>query len=297
MPESYARTHGAPAPGEAAWDDLPVLLAAAREGSLTGAARRLGVNQSTASRRLQALEAAVGGRLFDRRPDGLVPTALALALLPHAEAAQDAVDGFRRTAAGQDPDPGGTVRLAVPDGLDSLLLAPSLPAFFARHPRIRLEIVASPALSNLARREADLALRFVRPTVGDLVARRLLDLPQGLFGTAACAAGGAQAPWIAWDEELGQVPEAAFEARHGGERIVLRLNRIEARLAAARAGVGLAVLPLAVAKLAPELVAVDPGAPVPGCALWLVAHRALMPAPRVRAVWDFLVEVGEGTVG
>lgn len=272
------------------WADLEVLLAAWRAGTLTEAARALGVNQSTASRRLVALEADLGGRLFDRTPDGLVPTALAAELLPAAEAAESAMLGFRRALSGHDRGLDGDVRLAAPDGLDSSFLAPRLPAFYAVHPGIRLEIVASATASNLSRREADLGLRLVRPSGGDLVIRRLATLAQGVWGTAARAAEGlASAPWIAGDEGGPSAPEAPWEANFAPTTPRLRANRLDTRLAAARAGVGLTIAPDLLAERAPELVRVAVPEPVPPCELWLAAHRALFPVPRVRAVWTFLV--------
>lgn len=296
MAPRHASSHGGAAGVgvEQSWSDLAVLLAAWRARSLTGAARELGVNQSTASRRLAALEGELGGRLFDRTPDGLVPTALAADLLPHAEAAETTMQRFRQALAGLDRRLEGDVRLAVPDGIDSLFLAPRLPAFFAQHPGVALEVVASATLTNLARREADLALRFVRPTAGDLISRRVATLAQGVWGTAERAGQGlAAAPWITWEEGSPGGTEAPWEAHFAPAEPRLRVNRADARLAAARAGVGLTILPDALAVQWRELVRVEVPEPVPSCDLWLVAHRALFAVPRVRAVWTFLVQSAE----
>lgn len=267
------------------WDDVRLFLAAARAGSLTGAGRALGVNQSTASRRLAALEAALGARLFDRHRDGLVPTPLTVDLLPLAERAEAAMFGFLEVVAGQDEGVVGTVRLAVPDGMDSLLVVPELPVFYQRHPGVALEVVGSASLANLARREADLALRFVRPAAGDYVVRRLASVSVGVW-----ARPGAPARWILADEASPE--DAAWAERHvPAEAVRLRVNRTEARVAAVQAGLGCALLPDAAARMLGGLERRAQGAPLPACDLWMVAHRPLYRVPRVRAVWDFLAEV------
>lgn len=270
-----------------AWDDLRVFLAAMRTGSLTRAARTLGVNPSTASRRLGALEASLGVRLFDRVRDGLEPTPVARDVLVPAEAAEAAILGFSSTIAGRDSALQGGVRLTVPDAMDSLLVVPALPIFYARYPRITLEVIGSPALLNLARREADLALRFVRPVAGDLVVRRLVTMTTGVWTRA-----DAPDRWILADDGDGAPAEQAWIARHVPDvRAILRVNRMEARVAAVEAGLGRAALPDAAARRIPGLVRVPLPDDPPACELWIVAHRRLYGVPRVRAVWDFLVEV------
>ncbi|MEQ1564948.1 MAG: LysR family transcriptional regulator [Myxococcota bacterium] len=275
------------------WDDVRLFLAAWRARSLTGAARALGIHQSSASRRLAALEEAVGARLFDRGRDGLEPTGIGASAVGAAEAAERAMNEFGRALAGTEVTERGTVRLAVPDGLDTLWIAPHLPAFRRAHPHIALELIASAAVANLARREADLALRFARPDAGDLVTRRLLHFANGVWGVPERVADGG--PWIDWDEGAA-APEARWVADHvRPAEVVLRTNRVEVKLAAARAGVGLAVLPDALAAREPTLsrLPVD----VPGCDLWLVAHRGLHRVPRVRAVWAFAERIAAAERG
>ncbi len=278
------------------WRDLPVLLACWRAGSLTEGARLLGVNHATASRRLAALEEKLGSRLFDRNPDGLAPTPIALELLPHAEAAEAAMTGFERAVLGLERGVDGPVRLATPDGFDSLLVAPHLVELFARHPGVALHLVPTPTATDLGRREAaDLTLAFVRPTQGDLVARRLAELTQGVWGAPARVSEGlGRAPWIASGDP--DATTAPWEQRHvhGAPRV--RIHRLEARLAAARAGIGLTILPDLFARTVPELDDARTAEPVPSVDLWLVAHRALHAVPRVRAVWSFLVDLAERTL-
>lgn len=277
------------------WDALRLFLAAARARSLTGAARTLQLDQSTASRRLAALERSLGVRLFERVPGGLEPTAIAGQVLPLAEAAEAQVLEFVRTTAGADEALQGTVRVAVPEAVDSELLVPELSAFYERYPKVRLELVAGAALLNLARREADVALRLVRPEGGDLVALRVASLSTGVWGTKALVAKGvARAPWVTFDEASAFALEARWLARHvSAEQVRLRCNRLEALTAAAKLGLGLALLPDALAKRVGGLVRLPLGEIVPPVPLWLVAHKALLRVPRVRAVWEFLREVIE----
>lgn len=278
------------------WDDLHLFLAAHRSGSLTSAARALGVNQSTASRRLAALEEVLGARLFDRVPGGLRPTPLAAEVLAHAEAAERGVMGFASAVAGVDTRVSGTVRVAVPDGVDSLLVAPMVGELLERHPGLVVELVASPVVANLARREADLALRLVRPS-GDLLCRKVATMTNAVWGTERHATTRlADAPWITWDEGL-DPGEAGWTARHvPTERVVLRVNRSDAKLASARAGVGLVVLPVAVGREFPELRRLD-APPLPATDVWLVAHPALRDVPRVDAVWSFLADLAVRLLG
>ncbi len=269
------------------WDDVRLFLAAWRTRSLTGAARALGVHQSSASRRLTALETALGARLFDRVREGLEPTELAHQAVGPAEAAEQAMHAFARAIAGTSGDLRGTVRLAVADGMDSLLVVPFLSRFYEKFPDITLELVASASVMNLARREADLALRFVRPATGDLVCKRVARMQNGVWGTPTRVAEGLDCPWVDWDEGQGAPEEARWMGRNlPRARVVLRTNRIEAKLAAARAGLGLAILPDAMGRQFPDLVRVE-AEPIPPCDLWLVAHRGLIDVPRVRAVWEF----------
>jgi DNA-binding transcriptional LysR family regulator len=275
------------------WDALRLFLAASRARSLTGAARALQLDQSTASRRLAALERSLGVRLFDRVPGGLEPTAVAAQVLPLAEAAEAQVLEFVRTSAGADEALEGTVRLAVPERIDSDLLVPELGPFQARYPGIRIELAAGAALLDLSRREADIALRFVRPAGGELVALRVASLTTGAWGVKGLVArGAAAAPWVTTDEGSAFGEEARWLERNvppGNVR--LRCNRVEAIAAAAGHGLGLALLPDALAARTPGLVRL-PGVEVgPAAPLWLVAHPALLKVPRVRVTWEFLREL------
>jgi DNA-binding transcriptional LysR family regulator len=286
------------------WDDARVLLALLQARSLSGAGERLGVNASTVSRRLDALEAALGAHLFDRTPDGVLPTAAGEALGPHAEAMERAATGLTLAAQGREEAPEGEVRLTAPPGLAQYLVAPALARLFRRHPRLRLHLDASVAYADLTRREADLALRMARPTTGDLVVKRLGELSGGVFTgpTYATEVGTLrrldQARWITWGDDLAHLlPARLLAERVPAEGLVLRTSHMGAQLTAAQAGVGLVLSDPASAlraglvevPLSPALRRTLPLAS--GGELWLIAHRALRELPRIAAVWSFLEEM------
>jgi len=292
-----------PANPDLRWDDARVLLALLRARSLSGAGARLRVNASTVSRRLDALEAVLGARLFDRTPDGTVPTSLAEELGPHAEAMELAAAGLALAAHGREALPEGEVRLTAPPGVAEYLVAPALPRLLVRHPRMRLVIDASITFADLTRREADLALRLTRPSTGELVARKLGTVEARVFGAPGYVKelgtlrrlGGAR--WISWGDDLAHLASARIVSELvPPEQVVLRTSHIGTRTAAAAAGLGLVMVDEIMARacglvpvpLAPELRRTVPS--LPGGELWLVAHRALRNVPRVAAAWEFLVE-------
>ncbi len=285
------------------WDDARVLLSLLRERTLLSAGARLGMNASTVGRRLDALEQALGARLFDRTPDGVLPTALAQNLRPHAEAVERAAMGLTMAVEGREQKIEGVVRLAVPPGIAEYLIAPALPRLLARHPGLRVIVDVSTAFADLTRREADLALRTLRPTHGDLVVVKLGETDEALLCSARYAAKHGplrridQVRWITWGDGLAHLPAARWVAEAVPESaIVLRTDSIGTQTAAASAGLGVALLsrvyqgvhglvsmPLTTAfrKLLPKPT---------HTALWLVGHRALREVPRIAATWSFLVE-------
>lgn len=278
------------------WDDLRVFLAIHREGNLSRAARRLGVNQSTTSRRLSAFEADLGVLLFDRTPDGLVPTAAAEDLLPAAERAERAANDVARVVAGHDARPEGVVKVAMPDGMAAAVFVPALPQLVARYPGIRVDVLTGSQLVDLSRREADLAIRFMRPTRGDLVSRKIATLGHEIVASPAYADAHAGASlrdldWITWDEGLAHIPEMLWFARHVGVEPRLRTNSPTALLAAVRAGLGVTVFATGGSAIGQGLTPIEASVPMPPATeVWLVGHRALRDVPRIRAVWEFIVE-------
>ncbi|HEU4407769.1 MAG TPA: LysR family transcriptional regulator [Polyangiaceae bacterium] len=289
--------------GDARWDDVRIFLAVYRQGSLGAAGLRLGVDTSTVSRRLAALEASLGARLFDRSREGLAPTRSAEFVLPAAEAMEAAHGRFARDASGLESTAEGVVRLSVAPGMADAFIAPALVRLRARWPKIRIELDASVRAIDLTRHEADLALRSVRPQGADLVMTKLMttrwvavaspDLAKALGRMNAWE----DAPWITWDRDLASIPTARWLARHAPRAdVVLRTSHFASQLVAARSGLGVVLAPEPYARvhaLAPvafaDALAPDAAA-WPSDDLWLVGHRALRDVPRVAAVWGFLLD-------
>src|SRR5271163_506215 len=158
---------------EPGWELFRSFLEVVRDGSLSAAARRLALTQPTVGRHIDALEAALGLSLFTRSPRGLTPTPAALALEPHVEAMAAAAAALGRAASGEAAADRGAVRVTASDVIGCEVLPPILAAFRARHPGVALELTLTNRTENLARRDADIAVRMVRPTQSGLVARRI----------------------------------------------------------------------------------------------------------------------------
>lgn len=275
---------------------VELLLALDRTRSATRAASELSATTATVLRRLERLEEELGTRLFDRLPTGLRPTPALALVRPWAEQASAAASGLLRQLTQVEELPTGVVRLAVPPAVATLLIVPALPALRAAFPDLVLELVPATALVDLATREADVALRTVRPSSGELVAQRVGVARLGVFGgrkLKPLEAGSrrlADYPWLGWDSALAHIPEAQWLTQHVPEaRVVFRASELSTLLAAAKAGVGALVVADALAARA-GLEPLDARLPaMPETSLWLVTHQALRPVPRVAAVWDWLL--------
>jgi DNA-binding transcriptional LysR family regulator len=280
------------------WSDVRIFLACARAGSLSGAGRRLKVDQTTISRRLTALESALRARLFERTPRRCVLTAAGEALLPLAEAIEQGALDFARLATGADERIAGPVRLATSETLSVAFLARALGGLHERHPGIELELVTGPVSTNLLKREADLALRAgVRSTQGTLVARKLGGHDFCLYASKAYVkrrpvrASLAGHDLIGYCDELEDIPPARWlNAQTPSARIALRTNSLLSAREAASGGWGVAALPDFIATERTDLVRVR-AQPVARSDFWIIVHPDLQHTARVRAVIEHLVEV------
>ncbi len=285
------------------WDDLRVFLALYRQRTLAGAGAKVGLDASTVSRRLSGLEEALGATLFDRSRDGVTPTDAAEQLFPAAEAVELASLTVLHVAEGLDGKVEGLVRITAPPLAVDAFLAPALPLFRTQLPDIRIELHASASFADLTRREADLALRTVRPTSGDLVGVRVASAAPGVFASPAFAKrhGTVKSwddlPWATWGDDLAQLPTFKWLENHAPKALrVLRSNSLGAQLVAAQAGAA-AVLTSDIAAARFGLVPLRAAAALrsdlaelPADELWLIGHRALRNVPRIAAVWDFLLQ-------
>ncbi len=276
------------------WDDLRLVLAVAREGTLSGAARALGVTHSTVFRRLGAIERDMGVRLFDRFRDGYAATPAGESTAKLAARFADEVLALERRLSGQDLRPSGVVRIATTDTVGTILM-PHLLALRTAHPEIQLEVTMSNAMANLTRREADVALRPTPEPPERLVGRRLSDIAHAIYGARDYLAQArhrdlAAHDWIGLDDALaGTVIGRWMRDNVPGARIACRVDALPALRDAARAGIGLAMLPCYVGDVADGLCrAVRTTPNEPRSALWLLTHEDLKRTARIRAVIDFL---------
>ena len=280
------------------WSDLRFLLAIERGRTLSAAARKLGCDQTTVGRRLEAIEEALDGRLFRRTPEGYLPTPAGELALQHAERVESEVVSLEREVSGRDERPSGLVRLTTWESMGAGFLSPRLGAFRRRNPEIDLLIDVDNRLLNLSRREADLALRTSRPTQQALHVRKLGNLAAGFYaapaylkqrGTPRTAADLAGHDLI--DDADSRFWMSAWMRKEAPDaRIVFRCDSAWGQAAAAAAGVGITALFCYVGDHQRGLQRVCPSLEARQ-ELWVAVHRDLQYAGRVRAVIDFLVDI------
>lgn len=270
------------------WDDLRVLLAVHRAGSLLGAGRSLGLSTSTTGRRLEALEAAVGEKLVHRTQSG---TQLAPAAVRLVQLAQELEHGLRAQQRDKQRV-AGTIRISVPDGM-AVHVARVLLALQYQHPGIDLELVGENRMVDVAKREADLAVRLVRSTSNLVVEKRLATLRFGLFASADYVRrhlpegrlrreDASTHTFVGLDSRWKGLPHEQWMVALGATRFAFRSSSIEAIVEAVRRGAGLAALVEQDARHA-ELVRVGTDTVGPTQPLYLIYHRDLRNAPHVRA--------------
>jgi DNA-binding transcriptional LysR family regulator len=281
------------------WDDLRFFLAVARAGRLTVAARRLGADHATVSRRITALEAALKAKLFERRPQGYALTEHGERLLAKAETMETQALAVSSEIGGADLALSGTVRIGAPDGFGTLFLAPRLAAFANQYPDLEVQVVAMPRLLSLSKREADVAISLAPPKEGKIVARKLTDYRLGLYASPdylerakpiATADDLHDHDVIGYIDDLIFTPELDYlDEVSKGLRPRLQSSNLVAQMQAALAGAGVCVLPYFVAIQDPRLVPVLPDTMSIVRSFWLIVHADLKEVARIRATMDFLV--------
>ncbi len=286
-----------PRAGRLDWRDLRYFLETARAGSVSRAAQRLGVDRNTVARRLSALEAQLGLALFERGPQGWTRTAAGDELAGLASRVEEDVLALTRHADARDRAVAGTVRLTTASHLAAALLVPALSRLLARHPGLLLEVAVDQRTFDLTRREADLALRMGRPRDAGLVTRKLSDVAYRLYASESYLDGRrpqvdtARDRFLGFDGSLAGVPQERWLDRVApSRRVVFRCNSTASLLAAARLGIGVAVLPRFLADPDPGLRLLEGPVPV-SHELWLLVHGDLRRTPRVRAVIEWVDEV------
>ncbi|HJW10810.1 MAG TPA: LysR family transcriptional regulator [Albitalea sp.] len=279
------------------WALLRVFLAVAHSGSLTRAAQELGSSQPTLSRQVSQLEAHVGHALFERTRRGLRLTEAGAALLAPAQRMQEHAREWSLAVAGRSTSLAGTVRITASEIVSAFVLPRVLCKLQQTHPEIQIELVASNTLENLLDRDADIALRMLRPTQSALVARKLTELPLGLYAHRDyLAAHGKptiatmqQHQWIGYDRSdqmLRGFRAAGFNVKR--EFFGFRCDNQIVAWQAVVDGLGIGVGMERVARQAGDVVRVLREVKVPSLPLWITAHRDLRGTPRLKLVFDAL---------
>jgi DNA-binding transcriptional LysR family regulator len=282
------------------WDALQVFLAIARAGRMSAAARRLDVEHTTVSRRLAALEAELGVPLFYRTTSGYVLTPHGHNVLSSAEAMEAAAITVAARAREKSAAVAGRVRLALPPEFASHWLAPKLTAFRTMHPHIELQVLVGTRQRNLWRGEAELAVQSPRPRQQGLVAVRIartalaLHAAKSLLGAGKVRINGPESmrglSLLTYTSSFQMLQDAKwFQTLCASTEVSLTTNSTHALLAAARAGVGVAVLPRFVARQHEDLIAVSEN--VGEHDVWLITHPEFRRDPKVRATADFLKKI------
>lgn len=284
------------------WDDVRLFLALVRSRTLGEAAELLQVDGSTVSRRLAALEENLAASLFDRGRSGVTATPAADALMPIAEEIEHAMARFAGAAESLEREVTGLVRIACPPDAAEVRIVPHLPELLGQHPGLRVDILAGESVVDVSRRAADIAVRVVRPETGDLIVRTVDPIEWVVAASPALAKvlGTVRrlgdVPWVTFGDRYQHIPIAKWVATHTGGDPVVRSDSLRVQIAVVAAGLGAAMLPgpsvpfygLVPVKLAPKLQRESPLPPA--SPLYLLTHRALRNVPRVKAVWEFLLE-------
>ncbi len=282
------------------WGLIPSFLAALDCGSLLGAARALHSSQPTVGRHIAELEAQLAVVLFERTGRGLLPTDTALKLADAARAMEHGAIQLTRKVSVAASGVSGAIRLSASQPVACVLLPPVLERMRAVLPQVQVELVVSNAVTNLLRREADIALRMVQPVQATLTARRVGKVTLGAYaqrdylrrhGTPLQATDLRQHALVGHDQ-LETIVQGFAKAGIGLQRedFALRTDDLMAYNAAVRAGLGIGFIADYVARTDAALVQVLPQLKIPPLPMWLVVHREIRTSPRIRAVFDFLSE-------
>ncbi|UGQ49110.1 LysR family transcriptional regulator [Massilia endophytica] len=285
------------------WEDLRYFLAVAESGSLSAAARLLGLTHSTVMRRMDALEERLEVRLFERFQTGYVMTAAGLKLRDQLLPLAAQMSALERQLGGQDAGLSGQVRLTTTDTLLHGVLAPILAAFRARYPGIALQVSVNNHFLNLTRREADIAVRPSNKPPEDLVATPVGTLRTAPYASAAWladrrAASLEELDWVAADEGLSHLAQARWVESHiAPERIVCRMDSLHAMTQAVAAGMGAGMLLCLLGDARPELLRLAEPLAALDTRVWVLTHPDLRKVQRVKVLADFLKEELRGKLG
>jgi DNA-binding transcriptional LysR family regulator len=281
------------------WDDIRFFLAVSRAGSLSAAARTLGVGHVTVGRRIALLEKQLGVTLLNRSPDGFATTSAGEAILRQCAAMESAATDLERIVAGHDALLKGTVRVTATEALGYQVVAPAIAALRKTHPELRVDLIIGVRSLDIARREADLAIRFARPQASDLICRKLGEVAFSLYASKRYLAskgvpkqgqGLADYDLITFTGAPAAMGPFFMGEQLEGARIALRCDSpfVQLRTAASHGGITEAVCFLGDA--APDLVRVWPDRAPARRPVWLITHQDMRRAARIKAVSNAITE-------
>ncbi len=282
------------------WSLIAAFVAVAETGSLSAAARMLGSTQPTLGRQIKALEDQLGVTLFQRQRRGFSLTDTGTALVPAAKAMRDAANALALTAAGQTASLAGTVRVTASVAASVYHLPQIIADIRAAEPEIEIELVSSDDTRNLLYREADIAVRMYQPTQLDLVTRHLGELPLGMYAAKSYVAKRGVPTgqddlkfhdFVGYDSDT-RIIDGFRDAGMPIDRdfFAVRCDDNIAYWELVRAGCGIGFAQRHMGETDPEIIEVDMGFPLPTLPVWLTAHQAMRQTPRIRRVWDLLVD-------
>lgn len=274
------------------WNDLKYLLALSRLGTLSAVAKETGVDMTTVSRRLKALELALGAQLFERVDNRYLPTEALQRVMDRAEQVEQDIGRFRNELSGQDEDLSGRVTITSVHTFINGYLLQRLSSFYERYPEIQLDIVADSSQLDLARHEADIALRMGRPEQASIVTRKVIDLHYAVYAHRSWQGSGVRVgemPWILFKERYQNLPEALWQQEHyPNVKARLLCNVGMAMMTAVKSGLGAACLPCYMVGDDPDLMPLTD--PFELRAMWLLIHPEKRNLARIRAFIDWLEE-------
>ncbi|MBW9073401.1 LysR family transcriptional regulator [Agrobacterium deltaense] len=282
------------------WDDVRLFLSVARSGQFLSAARKLGVNHATLSRRISALEAAIGTQLFLRSTNGCELTEEGRRLLAGAERMETEMLNAQANLGRVDTAVAGTVRIGAPDGLGVSFLAPRLGRLTARYPDLKIQLVPVPRSFSLSQREADIAITIERPEQGRLMFSKLTDYSLGLYASADYLADYGtpdDVEALKRHRRIGYVEDLIFSPSLNFTGEIMRdwdaafeISSATGQTEAVRSGAGIGILHNYIAGQYPELLRIMPQLTI-SRSYWTAYHESARQLVRVRTVVDFLQEL------
>lgn len=279
------------------WNDLRFFLELQRSGRLLTAAKRLNTTHSTVARHIETIEQSLGTALFVQHAQGYELTPSGQALLKHAEAMEN-VALLAQEEITQAIAPLGKIRLGVTEGIGIMFLTPRMGSLYERYPGLEVELVAVPRFVSILNREAEISIHLDRPNADLLITRKLTDYRLALYASQDYLARApallhrddlSQHNWIGYVDDLLFSEELLFLNNFcRTPNVIFRSTSVIAQQQAARAGLGIAVLPNYMAKDDPQLVRVLPEETIQR-SYWISTRRELHKSVRLRVVWDFLL--------